>query len=368
VDAATAARIVHDWAFGEGYLIDAIAPVTSDTATMELAHQQLEITDIGRGLLRIAMITAVGFNQAAKRVVVYTRRAAPRGKRKLAQVPTSIGDVEITYRQSGDLPVSGTPATACSSPPFTVRQSSGQGRYTCGCSVSPGNIQDAGTIGCLVRDAGGVIYGLSANHVTGSCSHADVGLPIVIPGILDVAANSLDPLTIGHHTRSLPLNSGSPTNIDPTSNFDAAIFKIANQLSLSSYQRDVYDTPSITAAPVPNMAVEKVGRTTGHTSGIITAQVHGPRPIQLVSARHQYSAAVYFDPVFFVSGATDIFADNGDSGSLVTNLDGGVRKAVGILVGTFTDNAAGGKKSAVILPIAPILAALSVTLVSGHNI
>lgn len=362
-----AARVVHDWAHHEGFLVDAYVPVREDSVA--LAEQHLEISEAGKSILRVAMITAVGYNTAARRITVFTRRAAPRGKRKLAHVPTEIDDVEIAYRQAAELPIAGQPAAQCSLPPFAVRQVGGQDRYTCGSSVSPGNIADAGTLGCLVRDAAGVIYGLSANHVTGSCSHADVGLPIIVPGIADVAANSLDPLTAARHARSLPFSSGSPTNVDPKLNRDCSIFRVLNPAGVSSYQRDVYDTPGQTGQILPNMRVEKVGRTTGLTAGTVTAQIYGPRPIQLIAQRYGFSASVYFDPVYFVSGVTDVFGDNGDSGALVTTLDQtGARVAVGMLTGGFPDNAAPGKKTAIVLPIEPVLADLGVTLVSRHNV
>src|SRR5271156_3688862 len=122
-------------------------------------------------------------------------------KKLLASIPASVDDVAITYRQGVQTPIGGTPSVPFGAPPFVVRNSPAGDRYTCGSSISVGNFRDAGTLGCLVRDGAGVLYGLSNNHVTGSCSFAGVGLPILAPGVYDVAPNSLPPFTLGFHHR-----------------------------------------------------------------------------------------------------------------------------------------------------------------------
>ena len=81
-----------------------------------------------------------------------------------------------------------------------------------------------------------------------------------------------------------------------------------------------------------------------------------------------FSGFVTFHQVFSVIGHGCAFSDNGDSGSLVTTLDSeGNRVAVGLVFAGRTDAAAPGEKTSLILPIKPILEALGVTLVTGHN-
>ena len=99
-------------------------------------------------------------------------------------------------------------------------------RYTCGSSIFTGNRIGAGTLGCLVKDASGVLYGLTNNHVTGGCSYSEPELPVVAPGPADVVAGGFDPFTIGHHHKVLQLSVGSPDNVDVSDNLDAALFKI----------------------------------------------------------------------------------------------------------------------------------------------
>jgi hypothetical protein len=97
--------------------------------------------------------------------------------------------------------------------------------------------------------------------------------------------------------------------------------------------------------------------------------MHGAHPIMYTAALYNFSSIVSFDPVFTITGLTDLFSDHGDSGSLITTVDSaGKRSAVGIVVGGMNDSAAPGKKLTIALPIKPILQGFGVTLVSGHNV
>lgn len=245
----------------------------------------------------------------------------------------------------------------------------GNNFYSCGSSISVGNNREGGTLGCLVRNAQGELCGLSNNHVSGSCSYAPVGLPIVAPGIVDVVANGLPPFTLGFHSAALTLVAGAPDNIQVSDNLDAAIFKIHTPGAITSFQRTFYDTPVQTMPLAAGMLVEKVGRTTGQTVGSVVSQIYGPFPIPYACHMYGFSGPVYFDPIFSISGQADLFSDNGDSGSLITHVDAaGERFAVGIVVGGMTDGSAPGGKVTLALPIEPILQQLNVQLVGGHNV
>lgn len=156
-------------------------------------------------------------------------------------------------------------------------------------------------------------------------------------------------------------------NIDPKDNLDAAIFRIANEDLVSSFQGSFYDTPVGITPFVDGMEVEKVGRTTSHTQGRVVGQIYGASPIQYSAALYGFTGIVYFEPLFSMYGQGSLFSDNGDSGSLITTVVNGQRFAVGIVVGGKADSAAAGQKTTLALPIGPILQALGVTLVSGHN-
>jgi len=67
--------------------------------------------------------------------------------------------------------------------PVNVQPSTFRGpRYTCGSSIYLATESGGGTLGCLVCDTSGTVYGLSNNHVTGSCNYAELTLPIQIGG------------------------------------------------------------------------------------------------------------------------------------------------------------------------------------------
>jgi hypothetical protein len=212
------------------------------------------------------------------------------------------------------------------------------------------------------------LYGLTNNHVSGSCSHADQGLPIIAPGIYDVVAGGLDPFTIGRHHAALPLVPGSPGNVPAQDNNDAAIFRIIDASKVTSFQGNAYDTPATTQMPAPGMQVEKVGRTTGTTRGWVVGQVFGFLSIPYNASLYGFSGAVHFNCLYSIAGHGDLFSDSGDSGSLITSVEAdGTRRSVGLVVGGMTDSKAPGGKLTLMLPIEPILASFNVSLVSGLN-
>jgi hypothetical protein len=365
--AQQAAGVFHDWAWSEGLIPDGpMAPVTSQAADLALVRP---VTDLGKQILRAKQIQGVAFNEPRNEIVVFTKRVAPASKRQLASLPTMVDDVHIKYRQGVQTPIGGLPSAPFGGPAYTVRNVGAAAVYTCGSSISVGNFREAGTMGSLVRDAKGVMHGLSNNHVSGSCSFAGIGLPILAPGVFDVVPNALPPFTIGFHAASLPMIAGSVDNVNPKGNLDAAMFRIANEARVSSYQGTAYDTPAQAAPLTANIEVEKVGRTTGHTRGRVLGQIHGAHPILYSAALYNFTGVVSFDPVFAIVGIGDLFSDNGDSGALITTIDAnGQRFAAGIVVGGMNDGSAPGGKTTIALPIQPILQALGATLITGHNI
>jgi hypothetical protein len=366
MQATEAARAFKEWAIYEG-LIRGERPEPDYIPLGEV----LEFSDRAAPILRPREVTFVGANGPANQIIVFTRKAAPVSKTQLEALPSDLGGVEIVYRQGAAETIDISPVLPHSSPPYVVRTcTDGNGRYTCGSSISVGNFRDAGTFGGIVRDSSGNLLGLSNNHVTGSCSHSDAGLPILAPGVFDVTAGGLDPFTLGYHHSSLPMVTGTPSNVPAATNTDAAIFKLRDPGQISSFQGNSYDTPTATLMPIAGMTVEKVGRTTGSTIGHVLCQVTGFQPINYNAGLYGFQGAVYFNSLYAVIGHGDLFSDHGDSGSLVTSVDvaTGQRTAVGLVVGGLQDSKAPGGKLTYILPIEPILTALNVTLVGGHNI
>lgn len=366
MDVRDAARIFHDWAITEGFIPEASASPTSTAAELALVSPT---TDEVKQILRIKQVQMIGFARESHQITIFTKRATP-NKKQQKILPSIIDDVAIRYRQGLQHAIGEPPASASGSGFFT-RQVNQRFRYACGSSISVGNVAEAGTLGALVRDPAGTIYGLSNNHVSASCNFAPVGMPILAPGVVDVAAGSLPPFTIGFHHRASLMQLGTPSNVNHQANLDAALFRLANPDDLTSFQGSAYDTPTNVATMSPGMTVEKVGRTTGHTTGQVHTEIYGPVPITYRCAAYNFTGMVFFEPMFRLHGTgASPFSDSGDSGSLVTSLDPatGNRSAVGIIVGGGDDNSAPGGKVSFALPLGPILASLGVALVGGHNV
>lgn len=326
-------------------------------------------TPEGEVLLKAKQVAEVGINGVDNKIIVFTKKASPISQKALAKMPRSVDGVDVVYRQGVVQPISEGIVAPSAGPTHRVRVVGGASHYCCGSSISPGNVRETGTLGCLVRDGVGKLYGLSNNHVSGSCSYAGVGLPILAPGVTDVAPGCYKPFTIGYHARSLPLVAGNPDNVPIADNTDAAMFEIADESSVSSFQGDAYDTPANVIDPTPNLLVQKVGRTSALTEGRVLSVLHGPVAIPYNASIAGFSGLVFLESLYVVTGVGTQFVAAGDSGSLVTHVDAtGERKAVGIVVGNMADGSAIGKLNGLILPLQPILNRFGVTLVTGHNL
>ncbi|MDQ2819211.1 MAG: S1 family peptidase [Pseudomonadota bacterium] len=316
----------------------------------------LAISHKAESVLRHRGITAVAFNDATNEVIVFTERSVQVAEKKI--LPQSVaGEVTIRYIHGGMAQAGGPPGGMTPSP-YVIRNNT----MACGGSIHPAKSIGAGTMGCLVRDAAGTLFGLTNNHVSGMCNYANIGEKILAPGHIDITANGLDPFTLGYHVRALPMVQGLPDNVDITTNSDAALIRIANVAQVCSYQGNLYDTPAKAFDMLAGQTVEKVGRTTGHTQGLILGQVTGPHPVKYNTAGFGDHIS-FFDPVFAIQGINpgEPFSQPGDSGSLITIQQNGERFAVGLV---FAGN---GNGISFALPLMPILATLGVTLVSAHN-
>lgn len=315
---------------------------------------------------RAKQIRFLAIDAVHKKISIYFRRAAPSG-RALKSMPKTCNGYELQYHQGAPENVSPA-AVAENTNACAVYVVNGTSFYTCGSSISVGNNREAGTLGCLVKDCNGKLFGLSNNHVSGSCCFAPLDLPVIAPGIMDVVPGNPHPFTIGLHKGQLPMEFGDPTLVSHLQNSDAAWFEILDPSKVSSMQRGFHDTPSSVLDPVPGMLVQKVGRTTGLTNGVIVAPLVGPISISYAAAQYGFTGSAYFENVFIVQGLGDLFSDSGDSGSLVTHRDqNGDLHAVGLLFAGCGNNSAPGGKITFILPLHEILNRLNVSLVSGHN-
>ncbi|MFS2112705.1 trypsin-like serine protease [Herbaspirillum frisingense] len=363
IDIVTSSLRLLRWAHDHGLLV-----VSAYYPGPDYEHPTFDsISQDGIILLRQKQIRFIGVNSQRGQISVYLNKVAP-GGRASKKLPLTCDGYQLIFRQGATDEVSPT-NIAQGANPCAIHVGAQGSFYTCGSSISVGNFRGAGTLTCLLRDGAGGLYGMSNNHVSGACNYAPTGLPIVAPGITDVAPQNPAPFTLGFHLRQLPMTLGDPTVVDTSLNQDVAVFKIADPARISSMQQDAYDTPSLAAPLVPGMEVEKVGRTTGHSRGRVINTITGPLAISYSAPQYNFSGQAYFETMSVVHGLTDRFSDFGDSGSLVVHTDAaGIRYAVGIVVAGGDDSSAPGTKFSLIMPIQPILQRLGMSLVSGHNL
>ena len=357
MNAREAAFAIRAWA-QENHLFKTEFPVdlNLDAEAKDALFDSLAISYQAENIFRQRGITGVAFNEATSEVIIFTDKVVPLKEQKF--LPQSLLEqVSVRYIHAG-MAQAGLPPNGTTPSPYVLRND----RYACGGSVHPAKTIGAGTLGCLVRDVNGKLFGLTNNHVSGMCNYANVGEKILAPGHIDITANGINPFTLGYHTRALPMVQGLPDNVDISTNSDAALIELAHEGLVTSYQGAVYDTPANSYDMLAGQTVEKVGRTTGHTSGVIVGQVIGPHPVRYNTAGFGEHIS-FFDPVFAIQGVGGMpFSQPGDSGSLITIQQNGERFAIGLV---FAGNPNGLSFA---LPLRPILATLNVTLVSNFNI
>ncbi|WP_448134502.1 hypothetical protein [Stenotrophomonas rhizophila] len=365
MDIREAAQLFRAWSAHEGMFAGDQVFGTPTVAEVALIAG---VTPQGRDMLRAKQIQAVGINESDETITAYLVRSAKISKKALALLPSEVDGYPLRYAQ-GTIEAVDTKAAEPFGTPYFLRQVGQNEFYTCGSSISVGNVSEAGTLGAIVRDATGKLFGVSNNHVSGSCSQAPIGMPIVAPGIADVGANNHPPFTIGFHAGALPLLTGDVALVDHTKNSDFAYFAIHDPAKVSSFQQNEYDTPATVLPMTGNMDVMKVGRTTGLKRGTVVSELIGPFPIPYSSSSYGFSGTVYFESIYLVNGVNgERFSEGGDSGSLVVHRDaGGTLHAVGLMLAGLPSGNASGGSFTLVLPIEPILAGLGMTLVSGLN-
>jgi hypothetical protein len=222
-----------------------------------------------------------------------------------------------------------------------------------GCSIGPAKlprkIPIVGTFGAVVRGRGNPqrISLLSAAHVLTDCEVAyRAGSPIFQPGLLD-CFDSSNPQPIGQlGTCKLWAQQNGVT-------LDAAIADLSNPAGATNHIPLIGHVGKVGTLTVET-PVEKFGRTTAHTRGIVLAtDVDIDIPVQ--------SGTIHFLGQTLVQGMLSTFAYPGDSGALVVASE--MKSAVGLLVG---GSELYSGHFTVVTPIQPILDALNVDLVDSR--
>jgi len=308
-------------------------------------------------ILKKIRITVIGLRRPNEIVLCHLNAVPRKRMRDLPQ--RTVNGIKLEFFKSAE-PIAQPPSI--NDPRSAASARMVRGHYPCGSSISLATERETGTLGCLMRNRHGTLLGLTANHVTGRCSTADHAMPVIAPGHADIVPGNLDPFTLGHHYGTTEWKAGTVNNVTVSENLDGAAFTIAKPESVTSMQGDLYDTPAeIVTNPEGGMTVEKVGRSTGHTTGFVYFNVF--RNIAVRFKIKGYEDTVHFEDMIAIVGSPVAFADRGDSGALVVTSGESPRRAVGILVAVTPDDTL-----AYVMPMDRVLSFFGCTLESGHNI
>ena len=189
--------------------------------------------------------------------------------------------------------------------------------------VSGGNINDAcsaGTLGSLVENKFGRQFILSNNHVLADENRAAKGDLIIQPGSLDDGCRFRATHKVARLRKYVPIKfSASANNL-----VDAAMAKaIAKKVDTGGSILGIGRVSTTAIDPAIGMRVKKAGRTTGVTTGRISA-VHVTVNVGYSSGR----VARFVDQFLITNGS---FSSPGDSGSLIVKDTSSCPQPVGLL-------------------------------------
>jgi len=214
--------------------------------------------------------------------------------------------------------------------------------------VSGGNVNDisrrfccSGTLGALLT-AGSNQYILSNNHVMGRSGQAIAGEDVSQPGLIDNNCNVST--VVADFTVSAPLG---PSNVDAS----IALLRPGLMNSNGSIEDIGVPSSTVTNASV-GLNVAKSGRTTGFTTGQVTATNASVTIAYSASCGGGKKTNVSYTNQVVISPGT--FSAGGDSGSLIVTNNGS-HNPVGLLF-------AGSSSVTIANPIGEVLTRLSSAL------
>jgi hypothetical protein len=193
-----------------------------------------------------------------------------------------------------------------------------------GVSIAPLNANYVGTLGCFVRGvASGAeqIYALSNNHVLADVNSLPIGTAIVQPGAETGPTTPAD--AFAALSSFIPVQFPTSRSARVVNHFDAAIARVTDAgLIRTAAMFGIGNYTPNRAAPVPGTSVTKSGRTTGVTTGVITAiHVNG---VQINYGTQAGPRIAVFDDVIEITGtAGRPFSLPGDSGSVILESNSG---------------------------------------------
>lgn len=200
---------------------------------------------------------------------------------------------------------------------------------TCGVSGGHGVAMSCGTLGCVVkRRSDGKSLLLSCNHVVADTNNATRHRdPVIQP-------SNLDQGTVAHKIGVLDdfihLDFSGKINY-----VDAALIDVDPRIQVDPSMEGAGFVPKRHIMPRMGLLVKKVGRTTGETRGLVNGVRLGMQGIPVGVPYGSRSAK--FADIFSVGHIygrvlpPPVFADRGDSGSLIVEDETGRNQGVGLL-------------------------------------
>ncbi|MBI1944634.1 MAG: hypothetical protein HYS27_03000 [Deltaproteobacteria bacterium] len=205
----------------------------------------------------------------------------------------------------------------------------------------------AGTLGAVVRDRARRLHLLSNNHVLAAVNQGKRGDAVVQPSPQDHGDVARDRVArLSRWVRLLPRGRGrnlvdaALASLDPDVE---ARFTIAGR-----------SLRGVRARVLPELRVWKLGRTTGHTRGRVSAVL-----LDEVEVCYADGTVCVFDDQLEIVGLRGAFSSYGDSGSLVVDEED---RAIGLLYAGSEQGGPAGSGRSYAAPIATVLRALDVTL------
>ncbi|HVF92486.1 MAG TPA: hypothetical protein VNH22_20635, partial [Blastocatellia bacterium] len=178
----------------------------------------------------------------------------------------------------------------------------------------------AGTFGALVEDSQG-FYILSNNHVLANENRLPLRSAIFQPGIIDDGNPTTD--QIAELENFIFLEPGVFNKVD------CAIAKVMDRSQVSNSIIGI-GPPRGVGRAFNDMIVHKFGRSTGYRAGRVTS-------INTDLKLKYKTGSFLFEEQIIIQGLNgNIFADQGDSGSLVLQRE--TQMAVGLLIGVGRSN------------------------------
>ena len=309
--------------------IEPAAKLTGLDRAMEVQERNTE------RLMTIAGIvgTATGIDADGNPVVkVFTMRPG------VAGIPGNLDGIPVAIEVTGMF-VARTDPTARFPQPVPIGVSTGHPDIT------------AGTIGCRVKDASGIVYALSNNHVYANSNMATIGDNVLQPGPYDGGQDPAD--AIGTLANFEPIQFNGPDNV-----IDAAVARSSTGDVGFATPTDAYGTPSPTTVGASiGLPVQKYGRTTAWTHGEVSEiNVTVDVCYKMAGPFRCKEWARFVDQVAITSGD---FSAGGDSGSLIVTDDAN-KNPVGLLF-------AGSDTRTLANPIAAVLQRFGVTIDDGSG-